>query len=173
MSQNILTLDDSSGDEENPDKTVKFDVSVKEEDVQVEVAPPKKNKGMNLEFEGNVREMGGFMKLLNAQVGKGKKQKTQRVYWKQERVVLRMQAWARGYLARKDVRTRKLKGIEWGRNQNAMKIQRWWRRYLHTVEMKRQRKSMSGAAKMGLFGPMKVRMIGKKWLRKTRDRSRP
>ena len=38
--------------------------------------------------------------------------------------------------------------------------------------MKAQRKVMAGMMSKGLFGPMQVRLIGKKWLRKTRDRLR-
>ena len=45
-------------------------------------------------------------------------------------------------------------------------------RYLHWREMAKQRKVMGGLMAQGLFGPMQVRIMGKRWLRKTRERLR-
>jgi hypothetical protein len=45
-------------------------------------------------------------------------------------------------------------------------------RYLHRKEMAKQRKVMHGMAAQGLFGPMQVRIMGKRWLKRTRDRLR-
>ena len=89
---------------------------------------------------------------------------------REQKIIQRMQAWARGYLARKDVKMRKMASVEWGKQALAKKIQQWWRRCLHVAEMRRQRKAMKGAVSSGLFGPIKVRMLAKGWLRKTRAR---
>jgi Leucine-rich repeat (LRR) protein len=172
--QNILRLDEEEHNDKVDDKVVKF-VEQEEESPQQEVKMPVRRRGMRVGGEGVIsRSLQVNQKDEALLVHGGKKgvSKVQRTFSKKELLVMRMQAWARGFIARRDVKNRKLKGLEWGLAQNAMRIQRWWRRYLHAVEMRKQRKAMTGAMSMGLFGPMKIRLLGKKWLRRTRDRLR-